>query len=202
MSKCEECGRIVILASGCCCCRKAFCSEHVRPVDHHCAKLYREFKHWFRNPKNIERKIRTFRKIGYPMITLCILLIVLSVVTIHTSYPSTLELRDPNYQEALQFIKLDQTDKSLYKKGEYTCANFATDFRKNALKTGYRCGYVLVFLADCTHALNCFNTTDKGFVFVEPQEDEIITLTIGQPYWSGTRLRSYNDTVTSYLIYW
>lgn len=202
MLKCEECGREVILTSGCCCCRKAFCSEHVRPVNHRCARLYRELKYWCQKPKDLERKIQTFKKLGYPIITICVISIVLSAVTIHTSSPAIIELRDPTYQEALQFIKSDQTDKNLYRKREYTCANFATDFRNNALKAGYRCGYVLVFFVDCSHALNCFNTTDKGFVFVEPQEDEIIKLTIGQPYWTGTRLGSYNDTVMSFLITW
>jgi len=131
------------------------------------------------------------------------------VIVVHTSYHSgSGELRDPTYQEALQFIESDQTDKGLYKDGEYTCDNFATDFKNNAFKAGYRCGYVLVFLADWSHALNCFNTTDYRLVFVEPQEDEIVTLTIGQPYWDRTKYtplyhhRTYNDTVTGFLIYW
>ncbi len=150
----------------------------------------------------MEKKVQKLAKFGYPIITICLIIIGLSALTTHTSHPSSIELRDPTYQEALQFIKLDQTDKSLYKEGEYTCANFAADFKNNALKAGFRCGYVIVFMVDGSHALNCFNTTDKGFVFVEPQEDEIIILTVGQPYWSGTRIGSYNDTVISFLTTW
>jgi hypothetical protein len=149
------------------------------------------------------------RKFMPSILVFCIILILSSGVIAQISYNSDgRELRDPTYHEALQFIESDQTDENSYKEEEYTCDNFATDFRSNALKAGYRCGYVLVFGPDWNHALNCFNTTDCGLVFVEPQENEIVTLKIGQPYWDKTRYASpqhggvYNDTVTSFLINW
>lgn len=198
MSSCEQCGREVLFPFGCCYCRKAFCSEHVRPENHQCPKRY----------QSRTREIPKSRNLVFPILALCIVLILSSVIIAYTSYYSgSRELRDPTYQEALQFIESDQTDQNLYKE-EYTCSDFATDFKNNALKAGYRCGYVLVFGPDWNHALNCFNTTDHGLVFIEPQEDEMVTLTIGQPYWDRTKYASpydhgtYNDTVTSFLINW
>ena len=198
MSSCEQCGREVLFPFGCCYCRKAFCSEHVRPENHQCQKLY----------QSRTREIPKSRNLVFPILAFCIVLILSSAIIAYTSYYSgSRELRDPTYQEALQFIESDQTDQNLYKE-EYTCSDFATDFKNNALKAGYRCGYVLVFGPDWNHALNCFNTTDHGLVFIEPQEDEMVTLTIGQPYWDRTKYASpydhgtYNDTVTSFLINW
>ena len=209
MSKCEQCGREVLFPFGCCYCRKAFCSEHVHPENHQCVKHSQELKYWYQKKKAMEGEIPKSRKFVSPILAFCIILILLSAITVHTSYYfGSRELRDPTYQEALQFIELDPTDKNLYKDEKYTCADFATDFKNNALKAGYSCGYVLVFLANWSHALNCFNTTDCGIIFVEPQKDEIITLTIGQPYWDRTKYAplydgvAYDDTVTGFLIEW
>lgn len=204
MYKCEYCGKEVLLpfAYVCCFCRKAFCYEHRLPENHRCPYLpyVTELK------ERLKSGIPKSRKIVPPILAFCIILIVLTAVIAFASYQFgyKMELRDPTYQETLQFIRSDLTDENEYKEGVYTCTNFATDFRNNALKTGYRCGYVLVFSPDWNHALNCFNTTDYGLIFVEPQDDEIITLTIGQPYWDRTKYASpsYNDTVTSFLITW
>jgi hypothetical protein len=97
-------------------------------------------------------------------------------------------VRDPTYQEALQFISSDQTDKNQYNQS-YTCINFANDFVNNALNRGYRCGFVIIDFPESCHAIVCFNTSDKGLIFVEPQTDELVTLSTGQPYAGRTVLR-------------
>jgi hypothetical protein len=97
-------------------------------------------------------------------------------------------IRDPTYQEALQFICSDQTDKNQYNES-YTCINFADDFINNALNKGYRCGYVTIEFPAARHAIVCFNTTDSGLIFLEPQNDEIITLTTEQQYLGSMILR-------------
>lgn len=137
------------------------------------------------------------------------ILALLGTITVQTSYPSSyIELNNPTYIEALQFTESDQTDKNLYKDQTYTCANYAADFKTNAGKAGYKCGYVRVLFADSSHALNCFNTTDHGLIFIEPQLDELVTLTRGKPYWDRTRYvpqygnRIYDDTVSGFLIEW
>jgi len=97
-------------------------------------------------------------------------------------------LRDPTYEEAMQFIRSDQTDKNQYNQS-YTCINFANDFRYNALNEGYRCGYVAIEFGETSHAIVCFNTSDNGLIFIEPQSDEIVTLTTEQPYLGEIILR-------------
>ena len=205
MSKCEQCGREVTFPFGCCFCRGAFCSEHVSPENHQCQEL----KHWCQKKRALEWKMPKFRKHSSLILALCTILTLLGAATVYMNCTSSgIELRDQTYRQVLWFIESDQTDKNLYRAQEYTCADYATEFKGNALKAGYRCGYVRVFFADWSHALNCFNTTDRELIFVEPQLDEIVTLTVGQPYWDRTRYApryngsTYNDTVTGFLIEW
>jgi len=114
---------------------------------------------------------------------LCIIVAGAIIVGVVVAYAIDLKryynLRDPTYQEALQFICSDQTDKNQYDKS-YTCVNFANDFINNALNKGYRCGYVITEFPETRHAIVCFNTSDKGLIFIEPQNDELVTLTTEQ----------------------
>lgn len=112
-------------------------------------------------------------------------------------------VRDPTYQEALSFVASDETDKHKYSDPDYVCWNFAGDFKNNAFNAGFRCGWVYITLADAAHAIVCFNTTDRGLVFIEPQDDSVVTLTIGQPYWDREKYApSYDDTVIRFGIIW
>lgn len=113
-------------------------------------------------------------------------------------------IRDPTYQEALQFINDDRTDANQYDDETYTCANFAADFKNNAFDVGYRCGYVGIEFPIYAHAIVCFNTIDKGLIFIEPQDDEIVSVRIGYTYWDRTIYEppTYDDTVVRYMIVW
>jgi hypothetical protein len=112
-------------------------------------------------------------------------------------------IRDPTYDEAIAFTAWDKTDENEYSEN-YTCHHFTADFKNNAFQTGYRCGYVYVEIVDGAHAIVCFNTTDHGIIFVEPQFDDIVILTIGQSYSdiNGYELPDYNDTIVSFDIIW
>ena len=92
-------------------------------------------------------------------------------------------LRDPTYDEAIAFINSDKTDENEYT-SDYVCYDFTADFNSNAFQMGYRCGFVYIELSDSAHAIACFNTTDSGLIYIEPQNDEIFTLAIGQSYLS------------------
>jgi len=123
---------------------------------------------------------------------LCIIIAVAIIISATVAYAIALKryynIRDPTYQEALQFICSDQTDKNQYNQS-YTCINFANDFVNGALNEGYRCGYVIIEFAETSHAIVCFNTSDKGLIFIEPQNDKLVTLTTEQPYLDGVVLR-------------
>lgn len=205
MSECGQCGRNIPFAFGCCFCQDAFCVEHVSPDHHRCSKL----RYWPQRKTVKVRKAFTLRKRIFSLLMFTLMFALLSTIVIHMSYPATYpELRHPTYNEAVIFIELDRTEEHHYRNQEYTCAHFAADFKRNALNAGYRCGYVLVLFINWSHALNCFNTTDRGLIFVEPQLDELVTLSRGEPYWDRTKYvpqygsRVYDDTVVGFLIEW
>ena len=88
---------------------------------------------------------------------------------------------DPTYDEAIAFIDSDTTDENEYT-SEYNCYDFTSDFNSNAAQTGYRCGFVYIEFAYSAHAIACFNTTDAGVIFVEPQNDQIVDVALGETY--------------------
>jgi hypothetical protein len=126
------------------------------------------------------------------------------LVTLAATFASSASFRNPTYFEVQQFVASDNTDSHPYVIGSYTCANFAADFRSNALRAGYECGITFLYFPDnASHALNCFNTTDKGFVFVEPQSGKFVNVTVGKSYQTEKIMSPfYNDTVVRYYIDW
>jgi len=90
-------------------------------------------------------------------------------------------IRDPSYDEAIAFVNSDRTDENEYTP-DYVCYDFTADFNSNAFQAGYRCGFVYIEFFGSAHAIACFNTTDSGLIYIEPQSDEIVDLTIGQLY--------------------
>ena len=76
---------------------------------------------------------------------------------------------DPSWDELLTFLRQDDTDAYLFQEGVFVCADFAELLHNNAEASGIRAAFVGVdFRADEeAHALNAFNTTDKGLVYVD-----------------------------------
>ena len=113
------------------------------------------------------------------------------------------QIRDPSYTEMKSFIQTDKTNQNPYVEGSYVCWQYSSDVINNAFNAGYRCGFVYIALADSAHSIVCFNTTDKGLVFIEPQDDSEKTLTVGTPYFDRSLYEvDYNDTITSFTIAW
>jgi len=111
-------------------------------------------------------------------------------------------IRDPTYSEVLEFLLYDKTDDNEYIEARYTCVEFAADVNNNAFKSGYRCGFVMIDFPEGAHTIVCFNTTD-GMIFVEPQDDRIVKLIVGQPYYDRTYyICDFDDTVVKYAIAW
>lgn len=112
-------------------------------------------------------------------------------------------IRDPTYKEAISFIEMDQTDKNRYIEGAYTCINFAADFKANAFNMGYKCGLVYIEFPSGAHVLVCFNTTDRGLIFIEPQTDSTMRVKVGIRYWRDNGyLCLWDDTIIRYIIIW
>jgi len=88
---------------------------------------------------------------------------------------------NPTYDDAIAFIDSDETDQNEYTR-EYVCYDFTADLIDNAAQLGYRCGFVYIEFSSSAHAIACFNTTDAGLIFVEPQNDELVNVAVGQFY--------------------
>ncbi|MEA1957201.1 MAG: hypothetical protein U9N01_02465 [Euryarchaeota archaeon] len=75
---------------------------------------------------------------------------------------------DPTWDELISFLESDDTDEQPYIEDLFVCADFAEMLHNNAEESGIKALYVGVdFIVGEGHALNAFNTTDKGFVYVD-----------------------------------
>jgi hypothetical protein len=113
-------------------------------------------------------------------------------------------IRDPTYSEMLSFIAVDQTDKNTYSLS-YDCHDFTRDVLINAFNAGLKGGYVYVeFAGGLAHALVCFDTVDKGLIYVEPQSDDLMAVTVGVQYWERAIYEepNYDDTIVQFDIIW
>jgi flagellar biosynthesis/type III secretory pathway protein FliH len=115
---------------------------------------------------------------------------------------------DLTYQEMTTFLSNDVTNRLVYYDPTFICADFAATLSKNAYKLGYRCFSVELYFnypssSSSAHMINAFNTTDRGFVYVEPQSDRVMLVAIGQKYWerNGYQTPSYDDTITKIVIF-
>jgi hypothetical protein len=94
-------------------------------------------------------------------------------------------LRNPTWSELEEFLKADDTDTLPYIVGVFDCSGFGVTLRDRAWKHGIRSAYVIVepVLGGLeAHAFNAFETTDRGLVYVEPQDDTIAYVRLNQPY--------------------
>jgi len=87
--------------------------------------------------------------------------------------------KDPSWDELIMFIQSDPTDSKPYILTfywGYVCTDYAEDVHNNAEATGIRASWVGIDFADGGpgHALNAFQTTDKGLVFIDCTELDTI----------------------------
>ncbi|MDY6966569.1 MAG: hypothetical protein SVM80_11510 [Halobacteriota archaeon] len=75
---------------------------------------------------------------------------------------------DPTWDELVSFLEVDDTDENLYINDSFVCGDFAEMLHNNAEKSGIKASWVAISFADRDpHALNAFNTTDRGLVYVD-----------------------------------
>lgn len=78
------------------------------------------------------------------------------------------ELKSPTWAELKEFLENDETDKGIYRPGEYDCTGFALALRDRARQAGIRAAFVEIgFYEGSGHAVNAFQTTDKGLVYID-----------------------------------
>ncbi len=99
-------------------------------------------------------------------------------------------LKNPTWQEHINFLNEDKTDTLIYKAGEFDCSGFAITLRDHAIAQDFRCAYVEVeFTSGVGHALTAFQTVDKGLVYVDvvgsegkTGSDKIAYVEVGKEY--------------------
>jgi len=76
---------------------------------------------------------------------------------------------DPTWEQVVAFLKADRTDEMEYVASDFMCGSFAQEVHNNAEKAGIRAAWVGIDLAgkQVGHAVNAFNTTDRGLVYTD-----------------------------------
>ncbi|MFW6173727.1 MAG: hypothetical protein ACOC5T_08285 [Elusimicrobiota bacterium] len=97
-------------------------------------------------------------------------------------------LLNPTKDQIIQFLRQDKTDEKEYIKGKYVCTHFSKQLIYNATLAGLNAHYVQIKFSDLNsgHAMVGFQTLDSGFIFVEPQSDEIKDIYIGKKRGNNT----------------
>jgi len=110
-------------------------------------------------------------------------------------------IRDPTFNEAINFMNIDKTDELEYT-DTFLCRHFAATFKKNAFEAGYRCFYVSIdYSGNTGHAIVSFDTTDRGLIFIEPQGDRVVTVKIGESYSELNNFQSTsNDIILDFIL--
>ena len=79
------------------------------------------------------------------------------------------EASPPTWQELMAFLEADTTDRKPYNADSFACVAFAEELHNNAEAAGIEAAFVGVQFEgrEVGHALNAFNTTDRGLVFID-----------------------------------
>lgn len=116
--------------------------------------------------------------------------------------PRETTLRNPSWEELKVFLWEDKTDQLIYIVPTFVCHDFAKALQANAKEAGWRCAYVGVELSggpdlrsygiplDAGHALNAFETTDRGLVYIDctsspgfsGNSDKVVDIKVGEDY--------------------
>jgi len=79
---------------------------------------------------------------------------------------------NPTWEQLLSFLAKDTTDEKPYS-NVYVCADFAEELHNNAEKAGIKAAYIVLdFNVGDSHAINAFQTLDKGLVYVDCTGDD------------------------------
>ena len=81
---------------------------------------------------------------------------------------------DPTWQQLRDFVASDATDRDVYDAATFPCAAFAEKLHNNAEAHGIRAAWVALDFEGATigHAIDAFETTDRGLVYVDCTGDK------------------------------
>ena len=79
------------------------------------------------------------------------------------------DARDVSYDALCVFVSQDKTDSEPYIDDQRKCADFAETVHNNAEKYGIRSAWVGILFEnrEAGHAINAFQTTDRGLVYID-----------------------------------
>ena len=87
---------------------------------------------------------------------------------------------DVSWEQVKEFLVQDDTNAHLYILDSFVCADFAALLHNRAEASGIKTAYVSVdFSEGPAHALNAFNTTDRGLVYIDCTGQGFETPTLG-----------------------
>lgn len=106
---------------------------------------------------------------------------------------------DPTFDQMVAFIEADSTDAHEYIEGAFVCADFAEAVHNNAEAAGIRAAWVSVTFEGTAegHALNAFETTDRGLVYIDCTNSGAAARTKGQSSWDAV---AYVETGKKYGV--
>lgn len=104
---------------------------------------------------------------------------------------------DPTYDELMTFLATDHTQDTIYVYGQYECTNYAVDLYNNAECQGIKAHIVSIDFADGSpgHAIDAFNTTDRGMMYIDSTGETLSQLRQGEP---NVKMIAYPQVGQSY----
>jgi hypothetical protein len=132
---------------------------------------------------------------------------------------------NPSWGQLTTFMAQDQTDQIQYNATSFVCSDYAERIYNNAEAKGIRAAFVAISFQDdgVPHAMNAFQTTDRGLVFIDstgadtpftivsiPGEKQFGTTTnydkigyvqIGQPYEVVSLSTNWGTNYSDYLAW-
>ncbi len=116
------------------------------------------------------------------------------------------ETHNPTFSELMEFLAADTTDSNPFISGVYNCFNYTAELNNNADAAGIRAAYVRIRGREWAHAIVAFETVDRGLIFIEPQSDAEVKMTLGEPYpWrqvGATSSLGYSEAITELQLIW
>lgn len=110
-----------------------------------------------------------------------------------------------SYKRVMDFIRRDKTDQLEYDEDEFDCTDFTATLLKNALKEGIFGCPVYIMYPNAAHTIAAFPTSDRGIVYIEPQDDTEVVLEVGKSYnnlnYDYEFYIGYDDTIVKVVTF-